>query len=786
MASVGGGMDWEEPGPVTRAEPARRAGLFDLSAAARTVLRRSPRLVLTTILGAGLGYAGWMVWPMRYTATALIMVDPRTPRTSSIEEVLPGIGGDGAAIASIAEIASSDGALVPLVAREKLGTIPELAGRSSGTDADVAANLRRGLKVARRGLTYVIEVTMAARDPDLAARLANLVAEDVVRRQTAIRTEAVTGVSDALGSRLVDLRDTALASERAVSEYRQAHGLLDVASDASVGQRRLTALTQQSAAIRAKLEEAKARWEELRRSGPESGAAAARSEVIVALRTQLTDETRQIAELERTYGPRHPRVDQARQRLATLGEQIRGETVRLADQAKAEIDQITRQLAAVEDDISKRTREELAADQDEVALRDLIRRAQSDRQIYEQFLARQKATREQPGITMPETRVVSSAQPPLKPDKPAVAAVTAVGGFLGLVAGLGWVAASETRRSSPSRPAPTPEPAPTPPRSAPPAPALPSPPEPVAALPRRRFSALFHHRTEAEPGLEVHDDPSAATAPSADAPIPVAAIAPQPTTPAPAADREGAAAAPGDRAGAGGLDPERIYAATGVPVVADVAEIAVRRGPIGEDGEIDLGVVDLRDAITRLSETLLPHLGDRPGAALIVTDVPGAVGRTALALALARRVEEAGFSALIVTDHGPAQEIEPSLADLLGADDPHLDGPPPETAGRVSVIAAAGGAKGGFWRLAADPRLPQVIAGLRDDFDLVVVECPAPTSMAASLAVAATDDVAAVLIVADPSVTGLDRIRDFARLWRRDEERLVMFALSRAGPSRPA
>jgi uncharacterized protein involved in exopolysaccharide biosynthesis len=774
MASIGGGMDWEEPEPTADGEPVRRTGLLDLSGAMRTLLRRAPRLILTTILGAGLGWAGWTAWPARYTATALIMVDPRTPRSSAIEEVLPGIGGDGAAIASIAEIATSDGALAPLVAQEKLGTVPELAGRGDGGDADVVANLRRGLKVARRGLTYVIEVSMAARDPGLAARLANLVAEDVVRRQTAIRTEAATGVSDALGSRLADLRDTALASERAVSDYRQAHGLLDVASDASVGQRRLAALTQQSAAIRAKLEEARARWEELKRSGPESGAAAARSEVIVALRTQLTDETRQIAELERTYGPRHPRVDQARQRLTTLGEQIRGETVRLADQAKAEIDQITRQLAAVEADIAKRTQEELTADQDEVALRDLIRRAQGDRQIYEQFLARQKATREQPAITMPETRIVSQAQPPLKPDKPSVVAAVAVGGFLGLLAGLGWVAASETRRR-PAAPraeagrtdAPSPRPAP-------PTPALPEP-EPVVALPRRRFSALFHHRGEVEPIRVTQDDPS-----EADAPIPVAAIAPQPTTPAPQPVQQTGAPA------ADGSDPERIYAATGVPVVADVADVETRLAVVDDDGEIDLAVVDLREAVTRLSETLLPHLGDRPGAALIVTDVPGAVGRTSLALALARRVEEAGFSALIVTDHGPAADIEPSLGDLLDAEDPHLDGPPPETAGRVSVIAAAGARKGGFWKLAADRSFPDAVAALRDDFDLVVVECPAPTSMAASLAVAATDDVAAVLIVADPSVTGLDRIRDFTRLWRRDEERLVMIALSRVAASRPA
>lgn len=759
MASIGAGTDWEEPETETIA-PGRSAGLLDLTGVARAILRGAPRLALTTALGVGLGYGLWTVWPARFTATALIMVDPRTPRTSAIEEALPGIGGDGAAIASIAEIATSDGALVPLVRQERLGEIAELAGRAGAgaNEADVAANLRRGLKVARRGLTYVIEVSMAAHDASLAARLANLVAEDVVRRQTAIRTDAVTGVSDALGARLADLRDAALASEKAVSDYRQAHGLLDVGPDSSVGQRRLVALAQQSAAVRGRLEEAKARYEELKRAGPETGVSTTRSDVLGTLRAQLSDETRQAAELERIYGPRHPRVDQARQRLATLGDQIRAETARLGDQAKAEVDQLTRQLQALEADIGKWTRVELAADQDEVALRDLMRRAQSDRQIYEQFLARRTATREQPGITLPETRIVSPAQPPLKPDKPSVVVAGAVGGIVGLLVGLGWVGAREGRRPI-ERPSPSPVPSSSPESE------------------RRLFGLRFRRGDAAPRSLppETRREIAAAAA------VPIAAIAPRPETPAADVDRGPTAGErEQSRTASGGSDPERIFAATGVPVVADVADLARTPLPVAEAGEIDLGVADLRPAVARLADTLLPHLGTRPGAALIVTEVPGAIGRTALALALARRVEEAGFAALIVTDHGAAAVVEPSLADLLAAADPHLDGPPPETAGRVSVVAASGGAEGGFWSLAADPRFPEVIAGLRDDFDLVVIECPAPTSVAASLGVAATDDVAAVLIVADPAAERLERLRETARLWRRDAERLVMIALNRA------
>jgi uncharacterized protein involved in exopolysaccharide biosynthesis len=759
MASIDRQSDWEAPEAIAAVRPLPPNGLFDLAGTARKFARESPRLLATTLLGAVLAAGVWSAWPTKYTATALIMVDPRTVRAVSSDEVLPGIGGDGMAIASIVEVAVSDGALIPLVAAQRLGEVPDLAARpwfgatAPTGDADVAAALRRGLKVMRRGLTYVIEVSMSGREPATVARLANLVADDIVRRQSATRTDASAGMSEAIAGRLADLRAAALASEKAVADYRQAHGLLDGGRDPSVGQRRLTAQTQQAAAARARLEEARARWEELKRAAPEARVeiGASRSEVLSALRTRATDEARQIAELERTFGPRHPRVEAARRRVTVLDEQISTETSRLVDQAKAEVDQLTRQTGALDADIARLTRDEMSSDRAEVGLRDLIGRADSDRQIYEQFLARQKSAREQSGLTQPETRVVSAAQPPLRPDRPNVVATIAVGGLLGLLAGIGWVSARLRRREVPR-------------------------PVGVAAA------------TVPAP-LDGGRDRSTATVLPAEAGR--AAIGAAASVVMPSFERETAATAavaarhgaPLRRPLAGGaaglVSVEEIFRQTGVPVVADVPAIATPAVAAAPD-TVDLEVVDARPALGRFAETFLPHLGDRPGAAMIVTEVPGAVGRTTVGLAVARIAEEAGFSAVLVTAHGRASTLSPSLADLL--DGRALADPPPETVGRVSVIGLDGGRGADLRDLVTDRGFAEALDELRRAWDLVVIECPAPVTVAASLAVASLGGVAGVLLVADPEVNGLGRIQDFARLWQRDDERLVMVVLNRAGP----
>ena len=740
--------DWEEPmggdGAVVPPRDGLRPGSVDVAAALRFLRGEAPRLAVAAGLGTALALAGWAALPAKFTATALVMIDPRTARVTTLDEVLPGIGSDSAAIASIAEIATSDGALVPLVAAEKLDQDPEFAAAGASA-TDVAAALRRAVKVSRRGLTYVIEVAATARTADRAATLANAVARDLVARQSATRVNASTNAAGALEGRLADLRAAAIASEKAVSEYRMSHGLLEVTAEATVGQRRLTSLTQQAAAVRTRLEEAKARWDELRRMRPQDigGSATPRSELLATLRNQAAEEKRQAAELARVFGPRHPRVETSQERQATIEEQIRTETTRLVDQARTEVDTLTRQNAALEAELAKRTNAELAMNQDEVVLRDLIRQAEADRQIYEQFLSRQKSAHEQSSLTRPETEVVSGAVPPTKSNKPSPMLVAPVGFFAGLLAGLGL---SLARR----RPAPETAAA-------------------DAATPASEEHPDWHASWE-EPAYERRGE----TIHRADDPPPrAAALVAEPPPSRPVtfdADER--------------PDPQRIFEALGTPVVADLPPLAPqarlgRRGERHPVAEIDLAVADARPQMLGFAETFFPHLKADPGQALMVTNVPGAVGRTTMALAVARMAEAVGLTALIVTDHGEAHDLRPSLADLLSGRHDLAALPPPETVDDVSVMGFGGDGEDGFWDVAEDARLPALMARLTRHWDLVVVESSAPEDENREV-LPPTGAFRAVMLVADRDRNTMAEIAETAELWADGGDRLVMVGLNRA------
>src|SRR3954469_12385468 len=164
--------------------------LFDVAAVWTVLWRR--RLLVTLVILAVLAVATLyiIVTPPTYSSTSSILVDPRDVKSTNIDNVLPGIGADSAAIASQVSVIES---------RDLLGKVYDTLGLA--TDPDYAAgggmlSFLRGstppspeaafqkflgtVGVEREGLTYVIDVTVKSGDPAKAARIANAIVEQYI------------------------------------------------------------------------------------------------------------------------------------------------------------------------------------------------------------------------------------------------------------------------------------------------------------------------------------------------------------------------------------------------------------------------------------------------------------------------------------------------------------------------------------------------------------------------------------------------------------------------------
>ena len=426
---------WEAP----RAAPAKPGAAPGLIKGSLTVsgtlafLRENGRRILTLAVALfALGVVVLMVLPVRYAATALVVLDPRELRITTEQDVLPGIGQDAAALQSQIEIAKSDGFLRPLIEQLKIAEDDDISGGHTDMTR-LLEKFRSRLEITRRGLTYVIAISFTSNRPERAAYYANAIAQAFVASQGRVRTEATDEAADWLKDRLKTLNERLRASEDAVAAFRLEHNILNAGKDSTTQQLRVTDLNQQVSAARLRTEEAKARYEQVQRDLKANVEGPVKQDLLSMLRAQRSTLNDQIAQKKAVYGDRHPDLAISYSQLADINRQIEVERKKNIDTAKSEYEAQLEQQKALEKQLKDVETKMLVDGQALVKLQELQRDADANRNIYEQFLSRFKTTNEQRQLQASQTKIASPAIPPLRSTRPPLAlllAALAIGSLL--------------------------------------------------------------------------------------------------------------------------------------------------------------------------------------------------------------------------------------------------------------------------------------------------------------------------------------------------------------------
>jgi uncharacterized protein involved in exopolysaccharide biosynthesis len=424
---------------------------------ALSFLRENGRRILTFALVIfAIGIIVLAVVPARFAATALVVVDPREQRVTADQDVLPGIGQDAAALQSLVEIAKSDGFLRPLIEQLNVRNDEDIA-RGETDSSRVLEKFRKRLDISRRGLTYVIAITFTSDRPQQAAYYANAVAEAFVANQSRTRSDATDEAAEWLNSRLKTLNDRLRASEDAVARFKLDHKIINAGKDATTQQLRVTDLTQQVSAARARAEEAKTRYDQAQRDLKANVDGPIKQDLLSALRAQRSTLNDQIAQKRAVFGDRHPDLVISYSQLNDINRQIEVERKKSIETAKSEYEAQLDQQKSLEKQFKAVESEILIDGQAFVKLQELQRDAEANRNIYEQFLSRSKTTNEQRLLQSSQTKVASLAIPPLRstlPPMPLLLAALAIASLLISIAAVAATRSESDKSNQKVRPAP--------------------------------------------------------------------------------------------------------------------------------------------------------------------------------------------------------------------------------------------------------------------------------------------------------------------------------------------
>jgi len=438
--STGVAASWQTR-TAPNGEARARFGRVLTAAGALSFLRDNVRRILTLAFAIfALGAVVLLVIPVRYAATALVVVDPREQRVTTEQDVLPGIGQDSAALQSLVEVAKSDGFLKPLIERLKIQDDEDISGGHTDP-ARLLERFRNRIDISRRGLTYVIAIRFTSNRPERAAYYANAIAEAFVAGQKSIRTDATDEAADWLSSRLKTLNDRLKASEDAVAAFKLEHRIVNAGKDSTTQQLRVTELSQQVSAARARTEEAKARFEQAQRDAKANVEAPAKQDLLSALRAQRSALNDQIAQKRAVFGDRHPDLVMSYSQLNDLNRQIEVERTKGIDTAKSEYEAQRDQQKALESQMKAAESQLLVDGQALVKLQELQRDSEANRNIYEQFLSRSKTTNEQRLLQSSQTKIASAAIPPLRSTLPPLPLLLAALAIVSLLTSTAIVAA---------------------------------------------------------------------------------------------------------------------------------------------------------------------------------------------------------------------------------------------------------------------------------------------------------------------------------------------------------
>ncbi|MGE0194008.1 MAG: GumC family protein [Methylocystis sp.] len=389
----------------------------------------------------------------KYSATAVVMVDPRSAKVTQTGGVLANIGADAIAIESLVQVARSEGFLGALVDQLNLTQDSYFAGRGATEALKRLATIEKlgaKLSVARRGTTYVIDVTATAPSPDQAASIANAAAQKILDDQTSLRTGASAMTAQEIQNRLAELRGRVTRAEQAVAELKARLKVTDAGQGNTLLERRVFELNQQLVLASAQTAEARARYELLRKAGASAGEnlpLATQSTVLSALRAEYARLSRHSADPATVLGPGHPAVASLRAQLADVRRQINAEISRMTASARAAYLEAEQRETALASQLKSAQAESGALGPELVKLGELDREAKAERSVYEQLLNRQRELTQVKDLDPSDIRVVSPALPPSRTTPPRMA-LAAASAALGLIAGLAYAIGREWREDT--------------------------------------------------------------------------------------------------------------------------------------------------------------------------------------------------------------------------------------------------------------------------------------------------------------------------------------------------
>jgi capsular exopolysaccharide synthesis family protein len=345
----------------------------------------------------------------------------RAVRRLSLERV-PEFNGSGPLPTRLTRVveAMKAKALAPFTGEAPARTVQPAAPGSTNENGLVAAFQGR-VQVSPVRSSRLVDIAFTSADPEFAARAVNVLAEEYVQQNLEFRLENTQKTLDWLTQEVAKQQNIVQQSERVLAEYRENQNALSLEDRQNIVIARLNQMNDAVTRAKTQRVQREALYRQISSAKDrEALISIVQNPFIQNLKTRLAELQRDRGRLLDRYGEKHPQVQNISTQLADTERQINAEVDKTVQAIRNDYEAALSEERTLSADLEGQKAAAMDLNRKGIDYSVLQREAESNRQVYESLLQREKELRVIANSRANNVRVLDRAEVPGGPFTPNV------------------------------------------------------------------------------------------------------------------------------------------------------------------------------------------------------------------------------------------------------------------------------------------------------------------------------------------------------------------------------
>lgn len=359
-----------------------------------------------------------------YESTVTIDIDRRMPTGVLGQDATQAMNNDADQyLATQIKLIQSDSVLRPVVDRFRLREVEKDAFEKAADDSATSLEapiILKPLRVTRPPNTYILQISYRSANRQLAADVANSIAQSYLQHSYTIRYKATASLSEFMERQLEELKAKMEKSSQALVQFERDLGVVNPDEKTNIVSARLLQLNNEYTSAQGDRVRRQAAYEAV---GDDSLAAAqvsSQGDALKKLGESLNDAREKFAEVRSHYGANHPEYRKAEVRVNEIEAQIEEARANVVTRAREEFDEARNREGMLETAVKETKAEFDGLNSRSFEYQTLKHEAESDKGLYEELVRKIKEAGINASFQNSSIRVADPARPGLKPVFPKI------------------------------------------------------------------------------------------------------------------------------------------------------------------------------------------------------------------------------------------------------------------------------------------------------------------------------------------------------------------------------